>query len=113
MDILTPQERSDRMARIRGADTRPELVVRRLATSLGYHYRLHRRDLPGTPDLVFPTLKKVIFVHGCYWPRHSCRQGRSTPATRYDFWNAKFNANMARDRRVRLELKRAGWQVLV
>ena len=111
VDVLTPEQRSALMSRIRGKDTKPEVVVRRLAFSLGFRFRLHRRDLPGSPDLVFPRLKKVIFVHGCFWHRHGC--GRAyTPKTRTDFWTRKLSANVAHDRGVRLELRRAGWAVL-
>jgi len=101
------------MARIRGKDTKPELIVRRLAHAAGYRYRLHRRDLPGCPDLVFPRYRKIIFVHGCFWHRHSCRKGRSTPRTRRRFWKKKFDENRERDRRNRRALRRQGWQVLV
>lgn len=113
MDTLTREARSRHMARISGRDTKPELAVRRLVHSMGYRYRLHRRDLPGTPDLVFPSRSKVILVHGCYWHRHECRQGRSVPSTRTKFWVDKFAANLSRDRRVQRELHQAGWRVLV
>lgn len=111
VDILTPKQRSMLMSRIRGKDTQPELVVRRLAFSLGFRFRLHRRDLPGSPDLVFPRLKRAIFVHGCFWHRHGC--GRAyTPKTRTEFWAQKFSANVERDRRAKLQLREAGWDVL-
>lgn len=112
-DIFTPEKRREIMSLIRGRDTTPELIVRRALHGLGYRYRLHRRDLPGTPDLVFPRLGKVIFVHGCFWHRHGCRTGRSTPATRAEFWAAKFEGNRLRDRRTLYALRRAGWQVAV
>jgi DNA mismatch endonuclease (patch repair protein) len=101
------------MSRIRGKDTNPEMEVRRLVYSLGYRYRLHVRDLPGCPDLVFPGRRKVIFVHGCFWHRHSCRKGRSMPATRRAFWKTKFKENRKRDRRFRRALRTQGWDVLV
>lgn len=113
VDKLTTEERSRLMGAVRGRDTTPELAVRRLATSLGYRYRLHAKHLPGRPDLVFPGLRKVVFVHGCFWHRHRCRRGRSTPATRTAFWNEKFRRNLERDAEVRKQLRRDGWRSLV
>ncbi|MFZ4431268.1 MAG: very short patch repair endonuclease, partial [Phycisphaerales bacterium] len=84
-DPLTKRQRSEHMARIRAKDTKPELIVRSMVRRMGYRFRLHRRDLPGAPDLVFPRLKAVIFVHGCFWHRHSCLDGRSFPSTRPAF----------------------------
>lgn len=111
-DTLTRAQRSALMSKIRGKNTQPELRVRGLAHSLGYRFRLHRRDLPGSPDIVFPGLKKAIFVHGCFWHRHGC--GRAyTPKTRTEFWTRKFAANVARDTRAQVALQRAGWDVLV
>ena len=105
--------RSALMARVRGKDTKPEMVVRRVAHALGYRFRLHRRDLPGSPDLVFPNRRKVIFVHGCFWHRHpGCRRA-TTPKTRAEFWLAKFERNVERDVRKEIELMAAGWEVLV
>lgn len=112
MDRLSPEQRSRLMSRIKGKDTKPEIVVRKLLTSMGYRYRLHRKDLPGTPDIVFPGRKKVIFVSGCYWHRHPSCSRASTPSTRKDFWEAKFNANVNRDRSNIAELQRQGWDVL-
>jgi DNA mismatch endonuclease (patch repair protein) len=113
MDTLTPQQRSERMSRVRGRDTKPELVVRRLVHSMGYRYRLHRRDLPGRPDLVFPSRLKVIFVHGCFWHRHpGCRLAR-LPKSRTDFWVAKLEGNRQRDIANQERLKADGWGVLV
>jgi len=102
-----------RMARIRKADTKPEIVVRRLSHRLGYRFRLHRRDLPGTPDLVFPSKRKVIFVHGCFWHQHNCQLGGRRPQTRQEYWGPKLDRNVARDKGVREELARLGWGVLV
>ena len=113
MDTLTPEERSRVMARVRSKDTRPELAVRRLLHGLGYRYRLHRRDLPGCPDLVFPSRRKLIFVHGCFWHRHNCKLGRRTPKSRVGFWTAKFEGNRSRDRRNRAKLRRRDWAVLM
>lgn len=112
VDTLTRVERSAVMSRIRGKNTRPEIIVRRLAHSFGYRFRLHSRELPGSPDIVFPGLRKVIFVHGCFWHRHGCAQ-TYTPKTRLDFWVKKFTANVARDKKANLGLRRAGWKVLV
>lgn len=112
-DSLTPEERSRLMGLVRGRDTSPERAVRKLATSLGYRYRLQGKKLPGKPDLVFPSLKKVVFVHGCFWHRHNCRRGRSMPATRVKFWTEKFERNVERDKQVRRALRKAGWSVLV
>lgn len=114
-DTLTKVERSQRMSLVRHKDTRPEMVVRRLIHRLGYRYRLHRRDLPGNPDLVFPRLGKVIFVHGCFWHRHpsaDCKLARM-PKSRLDFWQAKLEGNRSRDQRNHESLERAGWKVLV
>lgn len=106
-------ERRALMARVRREHTAPELVVRRLLYRLGYRYRLHRRDLPGTPDVCFPGRKKAVFVHGCFWHRHpGCRRA-STPKTRTSFWSEKFAQNVARDRRELAELRRLGWHALV
>ncbi len=101
------------MRAVRGADTRPEMVVRRLVHRLGYRYRLHVRALPGSPDLVFPARRKVILVHGCFWHRHACKEGRSTPASRVDYWSEKFAKNVRRDYQNRRRLRKLGWQVLV
>jgi DNA mismatch endonuclease (patch repair protein) len=115
VDSLTPKERSERMSRIRGRDTGPELVVRRLLYSLGYRYRLHRRDLAGRPDIVFSRRRKVIFVHGCFWHRHpdpQCRLAR-LPKSRLSFWRPKLEANHLRDLRNQDTLRAQGWGVLV
>lgn len=112
-DTLTPAQRRKCMAVIRERDTAPELRVRRIVHSLGFRFRLHRRDLPGAPDLVFPSLRKVIFVHGCFWHRHNCRKGQSTPTTRRAFWENKLQRNKLRDLATRRRLARLGWRVLV
>lgn len=91
----------------------PELVVRRLAHALGFRFRLHRRDLPGSPDLVFPRRRKVIFVHGCFWHRHEGCRLAADPKTRPDFWSRKFAANVARDRAAQEALEMAGWKVMI
>jgi len=113
LDPLSPAERSERMSRVRSEGTKPEAAVRRLATALGYRYRLHKRNLPGTPDLVFPGRKKVIFVHGCFWHQHKrCRQYRM-PRSRLSFWLPKLQGNALRDRANRAKLRKQGWGVLV
>lgn len=112
-DVFSAEKRSAVMRAVRGKDTSPELVVRSELHRRGFRFRLHRKDLPGCPDLVFASRRKVVFVHGCFWHRHSCPDGRSTPATRTDFWQAKFDRNQRRDRMVRVSLRKAGWQVLV
>lgn len=112
MDTLTPKERSARMSLVRGTDTGPELVVRRLAFRMGYRYRKHVRALPGRPDMVFPGRRKVIFVHGCFWHRHRCSLGRM-PKSRLEFWVPKLEANRRRDLRNLRKLRSSGWRVLV
>ena len=111
-DPLTETERSERMSRIRNADTKPEMIVRRLVHAMGCRYRLHARDLPGHPDLVFRPRKKIIFVHGCFWHQHGCRQYRQ-PRTKRAFWETKLAKNKARDAEVRQMLRGLGWNVLV
>lgn len=113
MDRVSSEKRSLIMAAVRSKDTLPELAVRRLVHGLGYRYRLHAKNLPGCPDLVFPGRRKVIFVHGCFWHRHPKCRYSTIPKSRTDFWLAKFEKNVARDRRERRELKKLGWSVLV
>lgn len=99
------------MAGIRGANTKPEMIIRRGLHALGWRYRLHARGLPGRPDLVFPARRAVIFVDGCFWHGHDCALFR-WPSTRPEFWREKIGGNIARDRRVRRELVELGWRVL-
>jgi DNA mismatch endonuclease, patch repair protein len=113
MDTLSPAERSARMARVRGKDTRPELLVRRLAHRLGYRYRLHRTDLPGQPDMAFSRARKAVFVHGCFWHRHDCPSGRRVPKSRLDFWLPKLEKNRIRDEENLKKLETQGWHPLV
>lgn len=101
------------MASIRTRNTKPELAVRRFLHSRGFRYRLHAKDLPGTPDIVFRSRRKAIFVHGCFWHRHLNCDLAADPKTRKEFWQRKFEANVARDTRARLELERAGWDVII
>ncbi|MQW55260.1 very short patch repair endonuclease [Sinorhizobium meliloti] len=111
MDIVSPARRSQIMARIAGKGTKPEVAVRRIAHGLGYRFRLHRRDLPGSPDLVFPSRRLALFVHGCFWHRHpGCRLAYN-PKSNVDFWQAKFKGNLARDARALEELEGLGWRV--
>lgn len=105
--------RSALMSRVRGGNTTPELVVRRIVHALGYRFRLHRRDLPGTPDIVLPRSRKIIFVHGCFWHRHPGCSRATTPRTRTAFWQRKFERNVERDRRNIAELQTLGWKILV
>jgi DNA mismatch endonuclease (patch repair protein) len=112
MDSLSPAERSKRMSLVRSKDTRPEMIVRRLVHSLGYRYRLHQRCLPGAPDLVFASRRRVIFIHGCFWHQHSCANGNRMPKSRINFWRKKLEGNVARDRRVVRNLRRTGWRAL-
>ena len=111
MDTLNRKERSQRMSLIRNRDTKPEMLVRRLVHKSGYRYRLHRPNLPGKPDLVFPAQKKVIFVHGCFWHRHPrCGLAR-LPKSRLGFWLPKLTENRRRDLKNLRRLKRLGWLV--
>lgn len=113
MDILGPEQRSVLMSRIRGKDTKPEMSVRRIAHGLGYRFRIHRRDLPGSPDMVFPRLRKIIFVHGCYWHQHRGCRYAYLPKSNTEFWKRKFDANVARDNSSVAKLEKLGWEVLI
>lgn len=110
-DRLDTEARSKLMSKVRGKDTGPELIVRRAAHRLGYRFRLHRRDLPGTPDLVFPRHRSAIFVHGCFWHGHGCSKGR-LPKSRLDYWAPKIEANRLRDKATVRRLEASGWRVL-
>jgi DNA mismatch endonuclease (patch repair protein) len=112
MDNLTAAERSRVMALVRNKDTNPEMRVRRLVHSLGYRYRLHVRELPGCPDLVFPARRCVILVHGCFWHQHHCKAGDRLPKSRVRFWKEKLTANVERDAKQRRALRRLGWRVM-
>lgn len=109
-DIVSTDTRSRMMSGIRGKNTKPELVIRSALHRKGFRFRLHRKDLPGRPDLVFPCHHAVLFVHGCFWHRHDCHLFR-WPSTRQDFWREKIEANAARDRRHHLALLEAGWRI--
>lgn len=113
MDTLSPSQRSERMSRIRARDSAPEVRLRRLVHAMGFRYRLHVKDLPGTPDLVFPSRRAVIFMHGCFWHRHKgCKLAR-LPKSRLDFWEIKLEENRRRDLLNRRKLRSLGWRVLV
>jgi DNA mismatch endonuclease (patch repair protein) len=115
MDKLTPERRSENMRRIKSKDMKPELLVRRLVHGLGYRYRLHRKNLPGKPDLVFGPRKKVIFVHGCFWHGHEregCLDARR-PKSNTSYWNPKLTRNKQRDAERIIALRANGWDVLV
>ncbi|WP_165321894.1 very short patch repair endonuclease [Rhizorhabdus phycosphaerae] len=111
VDNRTEQSRSALMSRIGSKNTAPELVVRRLLHAMGFRYRLHRKDLPGTPDIVFPSLRKAIFVHGCFWHAHGCRIGQP-PKSKPEFWGPKLARNKARDAEKSAALREEGWDVL-
>lgn len=112
-DRLTPAGRSALMASIKQGNTRPEIAVRKLLHRLGYRFRLHRRDLPGSPDVVLPKHHLAVFVHGCFWHRHTGCKRANSPKARADYWQAKFDRNTARDARNVSDLERAGWRVCV
>lgn len=113
VDIVTPAVRSRMMAGIKGKDSKPEVLVRQLLHRAGFRYRLHRRDLPGSPDIVMPARKVIIFVQGCFWHAHAgCRYAK-VPSTRTEFWTAKLQANVARDQRAVDQLITLGWRVLL
>lgn len=113
MDVHDGDTRSYNMSRIKGRDTKPEMRVRRACHRLGLRFRLHSKELPGKPDLVFPRHKTVILVHGCYWHSHDCRYGTVIPRTNTEFWQQKRRATVDRDARNTRELEYRGWRVLV
>ncbi|MBA1140694.1 very short patch repair endonuclease [Mesorhizobium neociceri] len=110
-DIVDKQTRSRMMAGIRGKDTKPELALRHALHARGFRYRLHSKGIPGRPDLVFPIFRAAVFVHGCFWHRHAGCRYTTTPATRPEFWQSKFEANVTRDGVVYAALLEAGWRV--
>ena len=113
MGTRSREQISTQMRSIRKTDTKPELIVRRLAHRRGFRFRLHRRDLPGTPDLVFASRKKVIFVHGCFWHQHQCTLGNKQPRTNRDYWLPKFRRNVDRDAEAQRALAALGWDTLI
>lgn len=113
MDSVSPEKRSWVMAQVKGRNTRPEKAVRSLLHFMGYRFRLHRKDLPGKPDIVLPKHNAVIFVHGCYWHRHDCPNGKRIPKSRLDFWLPKLEGNQERDIQNQSLLREQGWKVFV
>lgn len=111
-DVLTREQRQLNMSRIRGKDTKPEMLIRRGLHARGLRYRLHDRSLPGRPDLVFPKYRTVVFIHGCFWHAHGCSLSKF-PQTRQDFWTSKLRANVERDRKATEKLASLGWRVLI
>ncbi len=112
-DVLSPEQRHKNMSNIKSKNTKPEMIVRSLVHRMGYRYRLHNKDLPGKPDLVFSRYKKIIEVYGCYWHMHDCKYGKVTPQTNAEFWKKKRKGNVVRDNRNQYELKKHGWEVLI
>ena len=111
--IKVSEKRSRNMSAIKSKNTKPEIAVRKLLHSLGYRFRLHSKDLPGSPDIVLPKYNTVIFVHGCFWHRHKNCKYASTPKTRKEFWESKFKANVTRDKEIQEKIKNIGWQSVV
>ena len=112
-DVFTPHDRARVMRAVKGKNTKPEMIVRRLAHAMGYRFRLHRKDLPGKPDLVFPGRKAVIFVHGCFWHGHDCARGSRQPKQNADYWRTKIGRNVERDADTLEALAAQGWRTLV
>jgi len=112
-DVFSKEKRSWIMSRVKGRDTKPELLVRSFVHRMGFRFRVHRRDLPGNPDIVLPRHGKVIFVHGCFWHGHKRCPRAKRPTTNKRFWNKKLDGNIERDKRFRKKLRRMGWKVLV
>ena len=112
-DIVSPEKRSEMMSGIRGRNTKPEIIVRRLLHKLGYRFRLHRKDLPGKPDIVLPKWNIAVFVNGCYWHGHEDCDLFRPPKSRMEFWTGKIEGNRARDRRNHAALQEAGWKILI
>ena len=107
------EQRSRNMSAIKSKNTKPEIKVRKVLHSMGYRFRLHRKDLPGSPDIVLPKYKTVIFVHGCFWHRHKNCKYASTPKTRQEFWEAKFRENINRDKLNQENLSSKGWKIII
>jgi DNA mismatch endonuclease, patch repair protein len=113
MDKLTPGHRSWLMSRVRAKNTSVETLVRKAAHALGFRFRIHRTDLPGTPDLVFPRYRLALFVHGCFWHRHPNCKKAGLPKSKFDYWQKKFDRNVERDHQVAILLRQGGWRVAV
>jgi DNA mismatch endonuclease (patch repair protein) len=112
-DVFDARQRSAVMRAVKSRDTAPEMKVRRAAHALGLRFRLHRADLPGKPDLVFPAKRTAVFVHGCFWHGHTCPRGARLPKTNRNYWQAKISRNMARDKASLTALKKLGWKVRI
>lgn len=112
-DVFSKEKRSWIMSRVKGRDTKPEIIVRSLVHRMGFRFRIHRKDLPGNPDIVLPRHSKVIFVHGCFWHGHKGCSRSKRPTTNTTFWNEKLDKNITRDKRFRKQLRSKGWKVLV
>ena|SRR3989339_884645 len=112
-DVYPIEKRSWIMSRVKGRDTQPEVLARSLVHRMGFRFRIHRRELPGNPDIVLPRHKKLIFIHGCFWHGHTGCSRSKRPTTNKNFWNNKLNSNIKRDRKNYKELQRIGWKVLV
>lgn len=113
-DIFSKEKRSAVMGRIKGKNTKPEMIVRSMLHKNGYRFRLHKAGLPGKPDIVLSKYRTVIFVHGCYWHRHAdCKRGQSMPSSNIDFWQNKFTATVERDKKNQELLEKVGWKVLI
>lgn len=111
-DIFSPEKRSEIMSKIKGKNTKPELILRKILWGAGYRYRIHYKKLPGNPDIVFPGKRKVIFVHGCFWHVHECHEF-TWPKTNVEFWDIKLHRNKERDSKNVEKLSHLGWEVLV
>ena len=111
--MAVSDERSRIMRAVKSRNTKPELAVRHLVHSLGYRFRLHRSDLPGKPDLALPRYKSVVFVHGCFWHGHTCARGARAPVHNAAYWQRKIERNVARDRKNKILLRAAGWEILI
>jgi DNA mismatch endonuclease (patch repair protein) len=112
-DVFTPEKRSAVMRAVKSKDTKPELLLRKALFRRGFRYRLNARDLPGSPDLVFPKHGAILFVHGCFWHGHSCKRGRRAPKTNAAYWRAKIVKNKLRDRKAIAALRKMGWRVKI
>lgn len=113
VDTFTKEKRSSIMSKVRGKNTKPELLVRSLLHRMGFRFRLHRKDLPGKPDIVLPRYKKIILVHGCFWHQHPGCKKATIPATNKEFWKEKLGRNIERDKQTKANLQNEGWRVLV
>lgn len=112
-DVFTPEQRSRIMRQVKSKNTSAEIEVRRIVWRLGFRYRLHRHDLPGVPDLVFPMRKKIIFIHGCFWHGHECARGNRIPKSNHEYWLAKVEKNKARDNANQESLQNKGWTIMI